>query len=504
MRKLSSILLFATFFVLLCSMPAWAQFDDENTGNEDMTDYFTDADPMNIKNGIMSALGYTNIGDKSYIGMRIKPEFAIGKFGIGMDIPLLFSLDDGSFRTDEFKSGVGILRLVRYARWGVKKRDPVFLRVGDIGGTYLGYGLLVNNYTNSISFEKRKVGLSYDVLIKDVVGIEGFYSDFDPQSFNLFAIRPYVRPLAKSGIPILKTLDIGGSFVTDHDHTKIEIDDMVVQNQFIQDGVNAFGADMGIHFINRRFLRVSGYVQYAHLQKNDSPLLQDSLEHLSNPVYNPDITANDSAHIAGYGAGSGFSIGVEARSVFMGNIFRLDARIDRLWYTDYFLPQFFDAAYEMNKDGRFLTLAQAEEKKGVYGSLSATLIDKIRVTGKLLIPDKMGESAPGLLQLDMQGIDLGPIFLQGTYVKGGLTHFGLDEVFTFDERSLANVRVAYKMKKWGIIEMLVGMDYRWTWARTNDNTFEATSHIMPYFGMNLPFGQNNSSNNDEPDYEVEY
>ncbi len=72
---------------------------------------------------------YTRIGDQSYVGMVLSPEFSIKKVGVGLNVPILYGLDDKSIRTEIFKDGVGPLRLIRYVRYGVQKKDPVYVKV---------------------------------------------------------------------------------------------------------------------------------------------------------------------------------------------------------------------------------------------------------------------------------------------------------------------------------------------------------------------------------------
>jgi len=491
MKHKITALFFAFLFILGSNLQAFAQ-----EGSETDPGGFDLASTMQQVSAFNAGFGLTNIDGQNYIGFRIQPELVLGKLGVGIDAPLLFSLDDGKIRLDEYKGGVGLLRMFRYVRWGVKKQDPVYLRAGDLTGEYLGYGLLINNYTNATSFEKRKVGLAWDILIKDMVGIEGLYSDFNAESFNLFGIRPYVRPLANSGIPILKTMEVGVSYVTDRDATKMNITDSTeIGSLFTEEGTNAFSADMGVWFINNRFIRLSGAVQYGQLFENKSDTFK-----LAREAHALMLPTEDAELVRNYGSGSGFSVGLDLKVNVIANILRVDARIDRLWYSDYFMPQFFDAYYEMNKDGKLLSLSHTKEKKGIYGSLSASLINKIMVRGSLLIPDGVGPHAPGFIELTLDGSQLmEKVIIQGTYIKGGLLDFSANEIFTFDERSLTNLRVAYKLKPW----LLLGVDYKWTYARTENDTFEAVSHFNPYFGISLPFGQGNS-NSTESTGETDY
>ena len=85
---------------------------------------------------------------------------------------------------------------------GQKKEDAIYVRMGDLYGVSLGYGTLVNNYSNSPSFERRKFGINADVNFKGIVGVEGLYSDI--KGANLLAVRPYIRPLRPTKIPIIK------------------------------------------------------------------------------------------------------------------------------------------------------------------------------------------------------------------------------------------------------------------------------------------------------------
>ncbi|MFT7282213.1 MAG: cell envelope opacity-associated protein A, partial [Cyclobacteriaceae bacterium] len=155
---------------------------------------------------------FTQIDGQYYAGLTLQPELSIWKIGVGLNVPILFNIEDQSFRSDIFKDGVGLARTITYIRYGVQKQDPVYVRVGELNGIMIGFGGLINNYTNSTSFEKRKLGLHYDVNFKGLIGLEGMYSDFDPTSSNLLVTRPYIRPLSFLSIPIVRTLEIGTTF----------------------------------------------------------------------------------------------------------------------------------------------------------------------------------------------------------------------------------------------------------------------------------------------------
>lgn len=475
MRKLVIYIVCAFLFFLVMPFNASSQ-EDPTTGFGD----FDLTNPMNQQSSFGALLGLTDIGGEKFVGMRIQPEFVLGKLGFGLDVPFMFSVEDWKLRTEEFKDGVGLLRMIRYVSWGVKKRDPVYVRVGDLTGSWIGYGILLDNYTNQVSFEKRKMGATFDVLVKNLVGVEGLYSDFDMTSMNLLAIRPYVKPLGRTSIPVVKTIDFGFTYLTDKDQTKIKTDTLSFQNnRFLDKGMSAWALDMGVMPVNMSFMQLRLYAQYGKLRKNESSVFADSIaDYLALPA----VTGDDSTHIANYDGSSGFGIGVDFRFKAGGDALRVDAKLERLWYKKYFMPQFFNATYEFDKDARIFGLASADGTKGIYGALSVIAMQKVMVGGSLMIPDEVSDINPAILTLNLDASQLMEKFvITGMYVKGGLT--GLKDAFKLDERSLLTSRVAYKMYKF----LQLGVDYKWTWSKIEDGTFKATHYVTPYFGFQMPF-----------------
>ena len=423
--------------------------------------------------------GYTRIGDQQFIGFRVQPEISIWKIGVGLDIPFLFNLDslqDGKFqlREDEYTGGVGLLRMFRYIRYGFKKRDKVYAKIGDMTGEYIGFGGLVNNYSNAPNFEKRKVGLSLDVRPVPYAGLEGIYSDFSTTS--MLALRPYTRPFATTEIPIVETIEAGLIIVTDNDRSSDS-------TAFVRSGMNAWGVDIGATIINTSFLQLVGYMQYSRLRQVDTDTLRSALaaEALLNP--------NKADLISNYKSAGGFSIGANVKLNLIANIFNLDARLERLWYGNYYRPQFFNAVYEINKDRAILNLASTERITGTYGVLTGTLLNKLRISGGLLFPDNISAEKPALIHLGADASEIIPKWiLTANYIKGDLANLG--EAFILDERSLLTARMAYRVAS----IFAVGVDYRWTFARIaeEDGTenVEATNYVMPYFGLYVPLNLN--------------
>lgn len=406
---------------------------------------------------------YTQIGNESFVGLVLSPEFTIGKVGVGLNVPILYGLDDNSIRTEIFKGGVGPLRLIRYIRYGTQKTDPVYVRVGELSGTMIGFGGLVNNYTNTTSYEKRKVGMHFDVnFMQGLGGIEGLYSDFDPSSLNLLAIRPYSRPLIWTDIPIVRTLEVGTTFIQDKDQTSRNGETY----SFTASGMGAFGIDMGVVLWKIPFLQIDLFANYSTLN-----VASDTLN-----VFAASQGENS------FESGSGISAGMNFRFHFIADIFSTDVRIERLNYSDNYLPQFFDAAYELNKDAKIASLANVRKISGIYGSLTGNILQTVQLGGSLLLPDKVSAATPATVRVSADLERLANKFsMHASYIKGDLDDLG--DAFTFDERSLAKVRFVYHMNK----ILATGIDYYYFWEENERGNFRATRYIMPYFGVSIQF-----------------
>lgn len=135
------------------------------------TQGFRDAYWYPDQNTMMGGLGITWIDDQPYTTITLAPEFAFGKFGVGFYLQLLMDNNNNfKLRKDEYKGGVGVLRAIRYVRYG-KKYDPLYVRAGMLELASLANGFLMWNYNNASNYDKRKLGLAFDADL-GVVGFE--------------------------------------------------------------------------------------------------------------------------------------------------------------------------------------------------------------------------------------------------------------------------------------------------------------------------------------------
>ncbi|WP_109831001.1 hypothetical protein [Reichenbachiella versicolor] len=451
-----------------------AERQEKVSGKKDPEDFRAGLPPLNSSGSINGGVTYSTIDGKAYVGMNIAPEFSIGKVGVGLDVPILYGLDDNKVRTEMFTDGVGVLRVIRYVRYGQQKIDPVYVKVGELTGLSIGYGGLVNNYSNSTSYEKRKIGLHYDVNYKGWGGIEGMYSDFDASSMNLLAIRPYVKPLRWLPTPIIRTLEVGATYIQDRDQTTLPGSSSDDPQKYVltKDGVGALGFDAGMTLFRIPFMQVDLFANYSMLNL-ETQALEETLSLVS---------VDDSSFPSPneFKKGTGASVGMNFRFHFIADLLSTDVRIERLTYSDFYMPQFFDASYELNKDNKILTSTLAEKQQGIYGSLTGHILKIVSLGGSLMLPDDISESSPATVTLHADVDRLANKFsIHANYFKGGLTD--LNDAFKLDDNSLAKVRFAYHMNKF----MVMGVDYFWTFTPTDDG-YKATRYVSPFFGVSIP------------------
>lgn len=160
--------------------------------------------------------------------LALKPDLALGKFGIGLDLVLHYrfvSDTESGFdirEEDWFPQGdQTILDLylpkVSYVRWAYKG-DPLYVKLGQIDDASMGTGFIVSNYSNTLfQPDEQIVGLNFDLdgqlFDFPYLGIETFIGNL--ARFDVFGGRLYSRPLLWTGVPIIKELEWGVSAAAD-------------------------------------------------------------------------------------------------------------------------------------------------------------------------------------------------------------------------------------------------------------------------------------------------
>ena len=172
---------------------------------------------LNIILSNSASIGSATIDGKIYNQISMRPEFEFGKFGLGLDI--YFYIDDeGNFydKSWDFSNGKAVETLldkVYYLKYN-KPSDNFYFRVGGMPSVNLGYGILVNNYSNTIEYPNvRRLGLDLRVNSKSGINTQFILSDLKKlDGAGLMA--------ARAVFPLASRLKIGVFAITDIDMTK--------------------------------------------------------------------------------------------------------------------------------------------------------------------------------------------------------------------------------------------------------------------------------------------
>jgi hypothetical protein len=397
---------------------------------------------------IEGGLGMTVVdGDVFYL-FTMTPEFAFGKFGLGVDLNLRFNTK-GQIRPGDYVHFSDYLRIIRYARWG-QKGDPFYIRVGSLDYSRLGHGFIVYNYRNSASYDLRKTGIELDADF-DKYGFESVYSDVT--SSGLLGLRGYVRPLRltpAAKIPVINGFEIGATYATD-----------------LGDNSNAtFGTVGGLPTsMIAKANKGSAMAEYGF----DAGLPIISYSSVHSTLY------GDYAKIKGFGNGA--AVGIDFNFSGMG-LLTIGAKYERRWSGDQFIPSYFDALYEhdryvMTDTSNFVSkaaeLQYAKKSQGYYGEILISILNTFNIVGGYQAP--VGVKNQGVFHAELQT----PAVIPQIVIDGGFDKRNIGPLFKLDENSILYAELGYKP----IPYMVVSMLYQWTFARQADGTYATQKRIEP-------------------------
>ncbi len=167
----------------------------------------------------------------SYQTVGLRPEFSIGKFGIGLDLTIRYRFTGGPnkdqfevYERDWVPRDVQdfftiYLAKISYVRWA-QKGEPLYIKLGSIEDGTLGNGFIMGNYANTLFLpERRSFGMSFDLdgalFSFPWVGFESFIGNF--AAFDVIGGRFFVRPLTWLDTPVINQLQIGATLAADTD-----------------------------------------------------------------------------------------------------------------------------------------------------------------------------------------------------------------------------------------------------------------------------------------------
>ncbi len=432
------VTLFVLFVFLLSSTAAYAQMVDPF--NKEKNNHFD------------GGMGMTWINGTPYTTITLTPEFSFGKFGMGLNVELLFNNNEGfKFRKTGWDKGAGALRMIRYIRWG-QKNDPFYTRVGTLDAATLGHGFIMGYYSNEADYDYRKIGLALDVDFKSY-GFESVTSNLG--NLEIAGGRMYVRPLHFSEIPILKNFEMGGTYVGDFNPDN---------RRKTHDGVYEWGMDLGLPVIKSKIFNTTIYADYAKINRH----------------------------------GDGKTIGILAYVPNVIGLFGIYAKLEKRFLNPGFLPNYFNSLYELERnplppnhygvsDPRSSVMTKedylnyVEKTQGIFGELAGQILGKIRLVGNYQQNTGLGKS--GILHLEARSEDLVPnVQLKYTFDKIGIEK--VKDVFTLDYHTVAQAIIGYRTYKYIVFSMV----YRWNFIYDEKNhEYKTQERIMPQVSFSMPF-----------------
>ena len=337
--------------------------------------------------GMGMGIGSVTLDGVLYNQLALRPEINIGKIGIGLDL-VVYMDNEGNMRNDEWdiENDPGLLLdKILFIRYG-KKTDPAWIKYGSIEGLTLGYGGLMNNYSNMMEFPSvRRVGVNAGFNIGPVGG-ELFLSNIKDMSRGGTVTGLRAAYTVSDDLPI----SIGVNFITDANmfsglkdkdedsypdvfddfpddstlwndtdgdgwpdpgHGDNVLDSLV---DIDADGDNILDAEENISDINLKatpFSLKDNKASTTGLSFDIGyPVFQsDAISLMIYAEYNklkfPAVSTSDSSFIRKERSGSGISVpGI--RSTLFGI---LSLSLEYRMINGSYIPQFFDQAYDLNR-----------------------------------------------------------------------------------------------------------------------------------------------------------
>jgi hypothetical protein len=411
-------------------------------------------------------IGMAWIDEQAYYNISFQPDISIGKLGIGLNLDLLINTDTGEIRSEDWDESYDYARIIRYLRWGYKG-DNVYARVGALDAARIGHGFIMNFYNNQINYDERKLGLSFDVDL----GVAGFESMTNNLGrLQVIGGRVYVRPMYTKGIPVLKNLGFGASYVTDVDLKTYQGEDETVAE---------WGVDVDLPIIKTDMLK---WLLYA-----------------------------DHAQIVDFGSGQ--AVGTRVDFSALWNFLNLSVIFERRFLGEKFIANYYGPLYEVLRrtsvaqlmdfyeslggelpseyaflrsvdvpiNQKELLYMMTKQRNGWYGALYLNFLKLVTVMGSYQLIDNQANS--GALHFGaMLSENIPLITAEASYDKIGIETF--EDVRTLDNRSVARVGLGYKVKPY----LLIYMDYIWNfvWSAEHDQ-YISQERIQPRIAFRYPF-----------------
>lgn len=373
------------------------------------------------------------------LGISLMPDIAFGNFGIGLEGLIRFDIagDDGfSFIEEDwipqFEEDASVvdkiqetaslyLPLIRYIRYGFKG-DPLYGRIGELDDVTIGTGMFVTGYTNTaLQPDTRIMGAELDIdgdlFGFPFVGFESFMSDLT--RYNLFSARLYTRPFSFTSLPIISSIQFGGSYAADIDPDAYETFGM----DTVPEEISMYGLDMMLPLLDIGLFDLTLYGDLA---------FQDAVEETTAKAYRAGMR----------GSMAGF----------------IRYKFDITAPEGSYVPDYFSASYD---EDRSVSYTSPIEEGNLYAHANAgfdlfnsNLALDLHIKGEVVTNETISIAEPSMEAYFRLGEGLLPFFyFDAVYVRNNITGDSLqtfiDDITTplVDSEISADVTVVYSFIK---------------------------------------------------------
>jgi len=299
----------------------------------DSTTFHTPPDTVQTYNYDLDfGVGFSRIENAAgknerFLTLAFMPEFFYGDVSIGLLLVLRRHMRTGNLRREDFNTFSDYLGLIRYVQYGEEDEAPLYGRFGVLEYATLGYGQQINFYTNTTSLDDPKHGLAFQYEDKGYQ-VEAMIGNL-PAS-GIFGVRASYTPIPHTTRRRLQPLVLGISLSGDLSAEGAFINPEAPGQPFLLDPPPAGTTGVGQGFADGRLFIIG----------LDAGLPLHTTEQASLLSY------FELAKIFDYGMG----VALGARSTWrFPERRRLDVQFEQRLLGKQYLPNYFDALYELER-----------------------------------------------------------------------------------------------------------------------------------------------------------
>lgn len=436
---------------------------------------FSPGEPISAQTRMSAFTGLALIDGDPYWRVDLRPEFRLGRLGVGLKAVLLVgapSSDDPNAETqtkiltedgEEWNSLSAYLRAIRFLEWA-SPRAPFYARYGELFDVRIGYGLLMEGYAN---FDRRGIRLN---LNRRAWGVETVLNNV--KTPELLGGRFYLKPFAASE-GFLNRFTLGATLLADiNPFPDAENPQTKTSGVTEEDPLLATAVDLSYPLVSSESFLLTLYDEAARIA---FPSAQ-----------------RDTPSTAKFGNATG--VGLEFAS--------LRAKLEYRTFQAGFVPTLFGYDYEYLARTPGARRAPTGEvgfnlshktTRGYYGNATLSLMEKAFVSA--IFEDYNGEGPSGEPRLAARFTEsdlLEPVDLRLSYLKrgiGGVDRSGkeqsfLEDLVDLDEKSLFVVELTYRIK--GPLHVVVTREYRFR-ERADGNGYEPIKKTNVQLGIATEF-----------------